>query len=65
MDQAELLAARAAAFGGVMAAALIFWFQGDADRTLLIGLLVAVAVSTWAAYVLGTQAIRKFVPELD
>jgi hypothetical protein len=65
MDQAELLAARAAVFGGIMAAALIYWFQGDADTTRLVGLLVAVAVSTWAAYVLGAWAIHQFVPELD
>lgn len=65
MDQAELLAARAALFGGIMAAALIYWFQGDAAPTRLVGLLVAVAVSTWAAYVLGVRALRQFVPELD
>lgn len=64
MDQAELLAARAAILGGVMAAVLVYWFSGD-DTTIFLGLLVVIAVSTWAAYVLGTEAIRRFVPELD
>lgn len=64
MDQAELLAARAAIFGGIMAAALVYWFSGD-DTTTLLALLVAIAVSTWASYVLGAEAIRRFAPELD
>lgn len=47
-----------------MAAVLVYWFSGD-DTTTLLALLVVIAVSTWAAYVLGAEAIRRFVPELD
>lgn len=64
MDQAEMLAARAAIFGGIMAAVLVYWFS-DTDTTYLLGMLVAVAVSTWATYVLGAEAIRRFVPGFD
>jgi hypothetical protein len=48
-----------------IAAVLVYWFQGDGDTTLLLGSLVVIAISTWAAYVLGAAAIRRFVPELD
>lgn len=59
-----MLAARAAVFGGVMAAGLVYWFSGE-DTTVLLGMLVAVAVSTWATYVLGAEAIRRFGPEIE
>ena len=64
MDQAEMLAARAAIFGGIMAAVLVYWFSGE-DTTMLVAMFVAIAVSTWATYVLGAEAIRRFVPGFE
>lgn len=63
MDQAERLAARAAIFGGIMAAVLVFWVLGN--DTSLLALLVSIAVTTWAAYTLGAEAIRRFGPDLE